>query len=372
MDKVRKFLNFLVTETEESKLRKFFLSPLCLLSFFYGFLIRARLLFYRLGILRSYSLGCKVVSVGNITLGGTGKTPFVVFLAELIRSQGISAAILSRGYKGSFSGPFGIVTDGRTIFMDVRQAGDEAYLLSEKLKGMPVLIGKERRLSGQEAIRKFQAQAVILDDGFQHLPLKRDVNLLLVDSRAPFGNGWLFPRGALREPLEQANRADALILTKADLSDNIEILKRKILQWAPGRPVFAVRYAPVGVWDQMNKRSLPLESLREKTILAFSGIGSPTSFRRALENLGARVAGFKTFGDHYWYRPDDFRELLNEGEQKGATALVTTEKDSVRLKGFPNGNTPLWVLSVRHEFIGKEQEPFEEFLWRKLGLEKKG
>ena len=275
MDKVRKLFNFFLSESEEGKLRKLFLSPLCLLSFFYGLLIRTRLHFYRLGVFRSYSLPCKVVSVGNITLGGTGKTPFVVLLAEMIRAKGIPAAILSRGYKGSFSGPYGIVTDGQTIFMDVRQAGDEAYLLSKKLKGMPVFIGKERRLSGQEAIRKFQARAVILDDGFQHLPLKRDVNLLLVDSRAPFGNGWLFPRGALREPLEQANRADALILTKADLSDNIEKLKRKILHWAPGRPVFAVQYAPVGVWDQINKCALPLEALERKKHSGFYGNRKP-------------------------------------------------------------------------------------------------
>jgi tetraacyldisaccharide 4'-kinase len=170
--------------------------------------------------------------VGNITLGGTGKTPFVILLAELFQGRGIPAAILSRGYKGSFSGPLGLVTDGKNNFMDVRQAGDEPYLLSRRLRGVPVFIGRERSLSGQAAVEKFQARVVILDDGFQHLPLKRDVNILLVDARTPFGNGWLFPRGALREPLDQVKRADAVILTKVDLSDNIEKLKEKLLRWA--------------------------------------------------------------------------------------------------------------------------------------------
>ena len=372
MENPRKLFNFFSSETEEGRLRKMLLLPLSLLSFFYGLLIQARVYFYRLGIFRSCSLSCKVISVGNITLGGTGKTPLVVWLAEWMQAQKIPVAILSRGYKGSFAGRHGIVSDGQSILMDARQAGDEPYLLSKKLKGIPVLIGRDRRLSGQEAIEKFRARAVILDDGFQHLPLKRDVNLLLVDSRTPFGNGRLFPRGRLREPLREAARADALILTKADLSDNIKKLKDKLLKWAPGRPVFAVRYAPVGVWDQLRECALPLETLRGKNIFAFTGIGSPASFRRSLENLGGQVVGFSSFPDHYWYRRENLRELLKEAEEKSAEALITTEKDSVRLEGFPPGKIPLWVLSVRHEFIGSERELFENFLWKKLELGKKG
>ena len=368
----KKVSNFLFAAENEGKLRKIILSPLCLLSFFYGAWVRLRVFFYQRGFFRTHALPCKVVSVGNLTMGGTGKTPFVALIAELIEGKGIRTAILSRGYKGSFSGPFGMVTDGQTVLMDVRQAGDEPYFLSKKLKGVPVLIGKERHLSGQAAIERFQARAVILDDGFQHLPLKRDLNLLLVDSRTPFGNGWLFPRGVLREPLKEAKRADAVILTKADLSDNIENLKEKILQWTSGCPIFAVRYAPIGIWDQVNERALPLEILREKKILAFTGIGSPVSFRRSLENLGARITGFNAFLDHYWYQPEDFSRLLREGEERGVEALVTTEKDSVRLEGFPKGRIPLWVLSVRHEFIGKGRKQFEEFLWSKLDQGEKG
>ena len=367
-----KVSTFLFAGENESKLRKIILSPLCLLSFFYGAGVRLRVFFYRRGFFRTQALPCKVVSVGNLTLGGTGKTPFVALLAELMQGKGVRTAVLSRGYKGSFSGPFGIVTDGQIMLMDVRQAGDEPFFLSKKLKGIPVFIGKERRLSGQAAVDQFQVPAVILDDGFQHLPLKRDLNLLLIDSQTPFGNGWLFPRGVLREPPGQASRADAVILTKADLSDNIEKLKEKIFQLAPDCPIFAVQYTPTGIWDQGNEQILPLEILREKKILAFTGIGSPISFRRSLENLGARIAGFSTFIDHYWYQPEDFSRLLQEGKEKGIEALITTEKDSVRLKGFPKGEIPLWVLSVQHDFIGNGRKQFEEFLWSKLDQGKKG
>jgi tetraacyldisaccharide 4'-kinase len=368
----KKAWEFLFAAEEEGKLRKAILSPFCFLSFFYGAGVRLRIVLYRWGIFRTHTLPCKVVSVGNLTMGGTGKTPFVALLAEMMQSKGIRTAILSRGYKGSFAGPFGVVSDGRTILMDVRQAGDEPFFLANKLKGIPVFIGGERRHSGRAAVDQFQVRTVILDDGFQHLSLKRDLNLLLIDSRTPLGNGWLFPRGALREPPEQATRADAVILTKADRSDNIEKLKEKFIRWASDCPVFAVRYAPIAILDKEHERVLPLETLRERKTLAFTGIANPLSFRRTLEDLGTRIAGFRTFPDHYWYKPDDFSGLLREGKERGVAALVTTEKDEVRLQGFPKGEIPLWVLSVQHDFIGQGRKQFEEFLWSKLDQGKKG
>ena len=365
------WFNFIFSESKEGKLRKALLSPLCLLSFFYGVLVRVRVSFYRAGLFRSASLPCKVISVGNITLGGTGKTPFVILLAELFRARQIPVAILSRGYKGSFSGPSGMVSDGLKILMDGSQAGDEPCLLAGRLPGVPVFIGRERLLSGRAAVERFRVQAVILDDGFQHLPLRRDLNLLLLDARRPFGNGCLLPRGELREPSNQARRADAIILTKVDLADNILKLKDHLRREAPGCPVFAVRYVPVGIRDPFEGRTLPPEVLHGKKILGFAGIGSPASFRGSLENLGAEIVQFDCFRDHYSYRPEDFRKLLQDAGQRGAEVLVTTEKDAVRLGEFPRGEIPLWVLLIRHEFVAKEQEPFEAFLWSRLGLEKK-
>jgi tetraacyldisaccharide 4'-kinase len=256
--------------------------------------------------------------------------------------------------------------------MTVREAGDEPYLLAKELEGVPVFVGRERRRSGQTAVERFQSRVVILDDGFQHLRLNRDLNFLLVDARNPFGNGRLFPRGALREPLAHIGRADAVILTKADLSDNIEKLKEKLGRLAPGRPIFATRYAPLWIREARSEKTLPVEALRGKTVSAFTGIGRPASFRRSLEDLGCQVALFESFRDHYWYSAEDFQRLSREAQEKRAEALVTTEKDAVRLAGFPGGAVPLWVLAVRHEFIGKGQAAFEEFLWSRLDLTKKG
>jgi tetraacyldisaccharide 4'-kinase len=369
MNRTTNWFQSLIAEKKEGKLRKIFLFPLCLLSFFYGALVRMRVWFFTQGIFRSYPLPCKVISVGNITLGGTGKTPLAAFLAEFIHGKGRRAAILSRGYKGEFSGLYGVVTDGEKTFMSARQAGDEPYLLSMKLKGIPIIIGKKRRISGQFAVERFKSQVIILDDGFQHLPLKRDLNLLLLDARAPFGNGYLFPRGVLREPLRQVKRADAIILTKTDQCDNIIELKGNLEKWAEGRPIFAMHYKAVGIRIFNGKDVFPITFLRHKKIWAFTGIGNPESFRKTLTNLESQILGFVSFPDHYWFKPEDIQKLLKEGEEKGADALITTEKDSVRLEGLAMGKIPLWMVCIKPDFIKDEQGKFEKFLSVKLGWE---
>ena len=226
MTNLKIFLNRLIRNPEESRLQQVLLAPLGLLSFFYGWVLEARLFLFRRGIYKTHSLPCKVISVGNLTLGGTGKTPFVRLIAEMVRDRGYRTAILSRGYKGKFQGPHEIVSDGERVFMDAAKAGDEPCLLAEKLRGIPIIVGRERWVSGQFAVDRFRTEVAILDDGFQHLSLKRDLNLLLIDSASPFGNGKLFPRGVLREPLDQIARADAITLTKTRSDDNIKILKK--------------------------------------------------------------------------------------------------------------------------------------------------
>jgi tetraacyldisaccharide 4'-kinase len=364
-----KLLENLIGTEKESKLRKLVLAPLCLLSFFYGLAVWFRLFLYARGIFRRRSLPCKVVSVGNITLGGTGKTPLVCLLSEMIQARGHRVAILSRGYKGNFRGPFALVTDGERILMDAQQAGDEPYLLAEKLRGIPVIVGRERWLSGKYAIEQFRSEVLILDDGFQHLPLNRDLNLLLIDSSSPFGNGHLFPRGALREPLSQLSRADAIILTKVAESVNIKILKQNLEKILEGHLLFfQVDYAAGEIWLYEKKKSLPPESLKGKKILAFSGLAKPESFQTTLLSLGAEIVEFKTFPDHYWYDQKDAAKLWARAKERGVNALVTTEKDLVRMKGLTPGGIPLWTLSIRHFFPEQDQSQFEEFLFSRLGL----
>lgn len=365
----RKWFHFIVSGGKEGKLVKIVLSPLCLLSFFYGLAVWARSWFYDRGIFSSHSLPGKVISVGNITMGGTGKTPFAAWLAKAAQARGFRVAFLSRGYKGNFPGPYGVVSDGEKIFMDARQAGDESYLVARKLQGIPIIVGRKRCLSGKFAIAKYKSQVVILDDGFQHLGLKRDVNLLLLDAQNPFGNGWLFPRGSLREPLSQVKRADAVILTKCDQSDNINKLKEKLNKLAHNLPIFAMRYIPTGIHSRGEGKTLPIEDLQNRKVWAFTGIGQPQSFLKTLLAMGACVVGFEAFPDHYWYKARDFKRFMKEGETKGAEVLVTTEKDMVRLEGFIPGKLSLWAVSVKHEFVENERNEFERFLWAKSGME---
>jgi tetraacyldisaccharide 4'-kinase len=365
---LNKFLENLIRPEKESKFRKFLLAPLCLLSFFYGVGVSVRVFLYARGIFQSRSLPCKVVSVGNLTLGGTGKTPLVCLLSEMIQARGYRVAILSRGYKGNFSGPFALVTDGERILMDAQQVGDEPYLLAEKLKGVPVIVGRERWLSGRYAIDQFRTEVLILDDGFQHLPLDRDLNLLLIDSSSPFGNGHLFPRGTLREPLGQISRADAIILTKVGESVNINQIKQNLKKIHEGRRTFQVDYAAGEIRLYGEKKSLPSEYLKGKKVLAFSGLARPESFRKTLLSLGAQIIEFETFPDHYWYNPKDASKLWARAAELRVDALVTTEKDLVRMEGLTPGGVPLWTLSIRHFFPENDQPQFEEFLFSRLGL----
>jgi len=345
------------------------LAPLSLLSFFYGWAVSARVFLYARRILKTHCLSCKVVSIGNITLGGTGKTPFVCLLAEMIRAGGYRVAILSRGYKGKFQGTYGLVSDGEQILMNWQQAGDEPYLLAKKLKGVPVVVGKKRWLSGKYATEHLRAEVVILDDGFQHLPLKRNLNLVLIDSSSPFGNGYLFPRGVLREPLKQIRRADAIILTKVGQSDNIIKLKENLANIPDGHPIFQVGYAPtgIGVWGE--KTPLPPEYLKGKRVLAFSGVAKPESFWQSLSSLGAKIVGTEIFPDHHRYEQKDMERLWRKGGALEVEALITTEKDLVRMEAFASGFIPLWVLSIGHVFMGNDRPRFEKFLFSRLGFQ---
>ena len=367
MTNVNKIFNHLIGSEKESGLRRIVLFPLCLLSFFYGWVVSARIFFYARGIFSTHSLPGKVVSVGNITLGGTGKTPFVCLLSEMIQARGFRVAVLSRGYKGKFREPFAQVSDGERILMGAREAGDEPYLLAEKLKGVPVIVGRERWLSGKYAVEKFQTEVVILDDGFQHLPLKRDLNLLLIDSASPFGNGYLFPRGILREPLKELCRADAVILTKVHECANIENLKENLKKKLMACPIFEADYTPGEVREAGTLRALPAGHLKRRKILAFSGLAKPESFQKTLLGLEAKIVGVEAFPDHHWYVQKDLEELWKKAAYLNVEALVTTEKDMVRLKDCRTGPLPLWVVSIQHVFEGDDQARFEEFLFSRLG-----
>jgi tetraacyldisaccharide 4'-kinase len=363
---VTKFLHQLIRNPGANLPSRILLAPLTFLSFLYGLAVTLRVFFYRKGIYRSRSLPCRVVSVGNLTLGGTGKTPFVMMLAEMIHRRGYRTAVLSRGYKGNYESPCALVSDGEEILMDPLQAGDEPCLLARKLRGIPVIVGRERWTAGRFAIDRFGAEVLVLDDGFQHLALNRDLNFLLLDSFSPFGNGRLFPRGELREPISQVRRADALILTKGGMDDIIFNLGKRLMNLLEGRPVFRVRYEPaeIKVWGE--ERVLSPQYLMKRRIFAFSGLARPESFEKTLRGLEAEITGFETFPDHYAYEGKDLERLREKALRAGAEAMVTTEKDMVRIQGYRPGTMPLWVLTVRHVFPGEDLSSFETFLFERL------
>ena len=366
MGKFQNLVYTLMTHEEESNLRKVALAPLFLLSFFYGLALKVRRCLFHCRLFQVRSLPCKVISVGNITLGGTGKTPIVCLLADMLQKKGYATAVLSRGYKGSFRKSAGVVSDGQKILMNAQEAGDEPVLLAETLSGVPILVGKERWVSGRYAVERFHSQVVILDDGFQHLGVKRDLNLLLIDSIHPFGNGHLFPRGNLREPLEEISRADAIVLTKGGNFDNIKELKRNFNRAWESLPVFRVAYRSVAIRVAGKSQCLSVKSIQGRKVLAFAGIAKPESFRETLLGLNAKISCFESFPDHYPYRSRDIERLWKKGEDLGAEALITTEKDWVRLGSASCSSIPLWILSIRHEFLDQDLERFEGFFWSHL------
>jgi len=318
------------------------LSPLYLLSIPYGWAVELRSTLYASRLLKTARLPCPVISVGNITAGGAGKTPLVMALAEGLRDRGISVAILSRGYKGK-RGSGQIVSDGKTIYLSSEEAGDEPYLMATRLRNTPVLIGKDRFTNGKMALQRFGNQGILLDDGFQHLQLHRDLNILLVDSTIGFGDHHLLPRGILREPLAHLRRADLFVLTKVEHPEACQPLESLIRKIHPSAPVFHSCYeatgfiGPHGEWED-------LPCLQGKKVLALSGIANPSSFLSLLKKCGMKVIKEAIFPDHYRYSPKDIVAIEEEG--KGVDSIVTTEKDLVRLADLKTGRLPIRALRI--------------------------
>ncbi len=326
----------------------------------YELAARLRIRLYEKGILEHKSLPCKVVSIGNITVGGTGKTPMVHYVAGLLKGFGLKVAVISRGYGGHAQRSGGIVSDGKTIFMDGRASGDEPQLLASKLKGIPLLVGKDRHRVGRWAIRKFGVSVLVLDDGFQHLPLKRDLDLLLLDSLRPFGNGYCIPRGTLREPVEQIKRSSALILTRWQGDDKLAGLN-PIIEHAPSRPIFRCVHFPDGLFTAGRKEPLNLDGLKGQKLFLFSGIARNDSFRETVSGLGGDIVGFFSFPDHHQYSYKNIRRVWKRARALKADNIITTEKDYINIQ-TPIPLVPqLMVLTISISFED-ETEAFESYL----------
>lgn len=339
-------------------------------SFIYGHLVNVKLAGYKVGVFKRKKLGCYVISLGNITVGGTGKTPTAQRLARDIRDMGYRVVILNRGYRAKWKGEVGIVSDGRTLQMDASQAGDEAFMLAKHLPNVPVLIGPERAVTGQYAIDHFGAEVAILDDGYQHWQLERDMDIVLIDAVNVFGNNYMLPRGTLREPISHMERADVCLLTKVDqaapgsnryIRDTIEKYNdHALIVESIHQPRCFIELADW--YEDMAAPGIDISQMKGKRVMAVSAIGNPASFEQTLSDIGAVIMESLRFPDHHDYTPEEMADVVDQAIRQGAEAIVITEKDAVKVPDVPReimkaeSPIPIYVVSVEVTFLSGDRE----------------
>jgi tetraacyldisaccharide 4'-kinase len=318
--------------------------PLWIGSLIYGAAVRVMLAGYASGLIRRKHLSVPVISVGNLTLGGVGKTPMVVYLARMLKARGFKPAILTRGYMPSENKQY---------------ESDEAQILQHMLD-VPVVVNPDRHKGGLEAIHRHNPNVIILDDGFQHWRLFRNLEIVLVDAGNPFGPGGLLPAGILREPVSSLKRADIIVLTKTDQAD-AEALKARLKAINPNAPVIETIHRPMGLQNIFTGNLVHLAKL-EQPVVAFCGIGHPASFEGTLKSLRTGCKQFVAFADHHPYSPEDMKRLKEACEAHRTHVLVTTQKDAVKLAGFKDFwqgyeiysvNVEIEVAQGQHEFADR-------------------
>ncbi len=365
IDAFEQFAIDVIMGRREGTVAALFGAFLQLCSYLFSGIVQLRLWLYRNRILRDHPLGCLVVVVGNLTVGGTGKTPVVEMFAKALRDRGRKVAILSRGYK-SKAPPFWkkwwfalnhtepeaprIVSDGQNVLLDSEVAGDEPFMLARNLPGVVVLVDKDRVKAGAYAIKRFGCDTLVLDDGFQYLPLKGRLNLLLVDKTNPFGNGFLLPRGILREPIKHLKRASYVFLTKSK-GVRDEELEAMIQKFNPAAEIIECAHKPQYLQRLDTGERMALTSLAGKKVCALSGIAAPESFEAFLRDTGARLAHTRRFLDHYRFTHEDLGEVFAEAVAAGAEVVVTTEKDAVRISAEEKFPLPLYYLRLEIEIL---------------------
>ncbi|MDD2365349.1 MAG: tetraacyldisaccharide 4'-kinase [Desulfuromonadaceae bacterium] len=295
----------------------------------YSLVQSVRVLLYRFGILKSRQLPRPVVSIGNITVGGTGKTPVTAYIARELIKRGYRPAVLSRGYGGSLEGECLVVSDGNTVMLSPEECGDEPYLLASTVKGLMLVIGSDRYAAGCLAMKQLSPDIFLLDDGFQHLKLFRDINILLLDHSRPLGNGWTLPAGSLREPAKAAERADAILFTRCPEGTAVSPSTSE-------KPIFAASHRIIDATPLKGGEPVAIDSLKELKLMAFAGIANPQHFFSSLIDKGLNLVATVSLPDHVRYARENIEELNTVLRKSGADYAITTEKDGVKLRKSEN------------------------------------
>ena len=331
-----------------------FLALLKGISLVFSAVVSLRYFLYGIGLLRRYPLGIQVISIGNVTAGGTGKTPVTEIFARTLAAEGRKVAILSRGYRRKEAPlwqrlftqvvePPLVVSDGKHVLLDSEKGGDEPYMLASNLPGVAVVVDRNRVKAGRYAIKRLGCDTIILDDGFQYQKLKPSIEVVLVDSTNPFGNGHMLPRGILREPARHLKRADIIFLTKC--RGDVTAVREEIRKYNTTAEIVECNHTPKVLKDVWSREEYPLSWLNGKTTCTLSGIASPKGFENSLRHLGAKVVWCERYADHHRYDSSEILYALNRTADMGADALVTTEKDAVRFPRFET--TPVRCLYLR-------------------------
>jgi tetraacyldisaccharide 4'-kinase len=355
----------------ESRPVRLLLCGLKQLSYLYGLVIETRLFLYARGIFRHHTLGCQVISIGNLTVGGTGKTPVVEVFARELQRRGRRVAVLSRGYKKAepvllqrvldtllfreMRRPPRVVSDGKTLLLDSAMSGDEPYMLASNLPHVAVLVDKDRVKSGRYAITRLGCDTLVLDDGFQYMGLKHRMEVVLVDQSNPFGNEHVLPRGILRERIRNIRRADFIFITKCRRAGNAE-LKARLRALNARAEIIECQHSVRYLKNVFTAEQVDLGYLRGRRLAVVSGIAAPESFEGALEQCGGRIVDCHRFADHHRYTQQEIIDIINQARGAHAAAIITTEKDAVRFPKLERRDVPIYFLRVDIEILSGTED----------------
>ncbi|MDE0042283.1 MAG: tetraacyldisaccharide 4'-kinase [Candidatus Poribacteria bacterium] len=332
---MKNYLYFVITRKATGPLPTLLIALLTPLSYVYAVILNIRNWLYDCRLLKSKQLPCTVISVGNVVSGGTGKTPVAIWIAKAMQEAGCRPAILLRGYHRQEKTPAAhVVSDGRKILASVETSGDEAIMIARELPSVPVLIGKDRYEAGCHALRELKPDVLILDDGFQHRKLERDLDIVTVDATQPFGTKKVIPAGTLREPVSALRRADLIMLTRVDMAESVAEVREDITKLVRDKPIVESRHEPTRLYRLGEGGEVDFGVLKGKNVLAVCGIGNPGAFAETLCRYEPQCVDLMPFPDHHQYSSADFVRIQQEAQQARANYIITTGKDELKLAAF--------------------------------------